>query len=65
MDIDQAYNTIDKFGPKHADLHSYPHFFGRNMKKLYKLRETTSRASARKHKRTLSIVSKEGRVFQQ
>ena len=31
VDISQAYNTLDKFGPKHNEMHGYPHFFGKTL----------------------------------
>ena len=31
VDISQAYNTLDKFGPDHKDMHGYPHFFGKTL----------------------------------
>jgi len=62
VDISQAYNTLDKFGPAHNEMHGYPHFFGKTLKNISK-RETSSRNSARKQKRTLSIVTKEGKAL--
>jgi|TARA_B110000503_G_C6918146_1_gene317549 hypothetical protein len=62
VDISKAYNTLDKFGPAHSEMHGVPHFFGKTLQKLYK-RETSSRSSARKQKRTLSIVNKEGKAL--
>lgn len=60
VDINQAYNTLDKFGPVHKEMHGYPHFFNQVKSKFDK--ETLTQTSRKKHQRTLSIVDKEGKV---
>ena len=55
---------MDKFGPNHQEMHSYPHFFSKTLQKFYK-KDTTSRNSGKKQKRTLSIIDREGKLLSQ
>jgi hypothetical protein len=46
VDIMLGYNSLDKFGPNHQEMHGYPHFFGKTLQKLHK-KDTTSRNSVK------------------